>query len=56
MFAVSPVSRLSMPMTVVVAIEQGFGEVRADEAGRSGDDNAFFHSIGNWSSGHLVID
>ena len=40
MFAVSPVSRLSMPIDRVVAIEQGFGEVRADEAGGAGDDDA----------------
>ena len=29
----------------VVAIEQRFGEVRADEAGGSGDDDALFHDV-----------
>ena len=27
----------------VAAIEQGFGEVRADEAGGAGDDHSLFH-------------
>ena len=28
---------------LVAAIEQRFGEMRADEAGRAGDDDALFH-------------
>ena len=34
-----------MPIDRVVAIEQRFGEVRSDEAGGAGDDDAFFHSV-----------
>ena len=51
MLPVSPVSRLSMPITVVAAIEQGFREVGADEAGGSGDHNALRHRL----FVHLVI-
>ena len=35
----------------VVAIEQRFGQMRSDEAGGAGDDDAFFHS---WIAGELA--
>ena len=34
-----------MPIDLVAAIEQRFGQVRADEAGGSGDDDALFHGM-----------
>ena len=51
-----------MPIDRVVAVEQRFGEVRADEAGGAGDDHAFFigdpthrwRSAGRTSVGMLV--
>ena len=38
-------------VTHYIAVEQGFGEMRPDEAGRAGDDDAWFHGPGYLRSG-----
>ena len=43
MFAVSPVEQVVDADDGVAAIEERFGEVRADEPGGAGNDDALFH-------------
>ena len=45
MFAVSPGQQVVDADDRVAAIEQRFGEMRADEAGGAGDDDALFHGM-----------